>query len=63
MWTFGPEDTEQTVTGSALDLCLLATQRINRVNTDLVTTGGDADQWLDIAQCFAGPPGEGRSAS
>jgi uncharacterized protein (TIGR03084 family) len=63
VWAFGPEDAEQTVTGSALDLCLLATQRINRADTDLVATGPDADRWLDIAQCFAGPPGEGRRAS
>ncbi len=63
VWVFGPEDAEQTVTGSALDLCLLATQRINRADTDLVATGADADTWLDIAQCFAGPPGEGRAAS
>ena len=27
VWTFGPEDAEQTVTGSALDLCLLAARR------------------------------------
>lgn len=63
VWAFGPEDAGQTVTGSALDLCLLATQRINRADTDLVATGPDADRWLDIAQCFAGPPGEGRKAS
>ena len=63
VWAFGPEDAGQTVTGSALDLCLLATQRINRADTDLVATGPDADKWLDIAQCFAGPPGEGRKAS
>ena len=25
-----------------------------------VATGADADRWLDIAQAFAGPPGEGR---
>ena len=62
MWAFGPEDAEQTVTGSALDLCLLATQRINRADTDLVATGPDADRWLDIAQCFAGPPGEGTAS-
>ncbi|PUA81335.1 TIGR03084 family metal-binding protein [Nocardioides currus] len=62
VWTFGPEDAQQTVTGSALDLCLLATQRVHRADTDLVATGPDADRWLDIAQCFAGPPGEGRAA-
>lgn len=63
VWAWGPEDAAQTVTGSALDLCLLATQRVHRADTDLVATGPEADQWLDIAQCFAGPPGEGRSAS
>ncbi|WP_181309885.1 TIGR03084 family metal-binding protein [Nocardioides campestrisoli] len=61
-WTYGPEDAAQTVTGPAYDLCLLATQRIHRADTALVATGADADQWLDIAQCFAGPAGEGRAA-
>lgn len=59
-WAYGPEDAAQTVTGSAYDLCLLATQRVNRADTDLVATGPEADTWLDIAQCFAGPAGEGR---
>jgi uncharacterized protein (TIGR03084 family) len=27
-----------------------------------VATGPDANRWLDIAQCFAGPPGAGRPA-
>ena len=61
VWAFGPEDAEQTVTGSALDLCLLATQRINRADTDLQAVGADAEKWLTIAQAFAGPAGEGRS--
>jgi hypothetical protein len=26
----------------------------------LVATGPIADEWLDIAQAFAGPPGPGR---
>ena len=63
VWSFGPEDAAQTVTGSALDLCRLATQRASRADTDLVATGPDAEKWLDIAQCFAGPPGAGRGAS
>jgi len=61
VWSFGPEDATQTVTGSALDFCLLVTQRVHRDDTDLVATGPDADRWLDVAQCFAGPPGEGRA--
>jgi uncharacterized protein (TIGR03084 family) len=57
---YGPEDVAQTVTGSAHDFALLVTQRVNRVDTDLVAEGDDADVWLDVAQAFAGPPGDGR---
>jgi uncharacterized protein (TIGR03084 family) len=60
LWAWGPEDATQTVTGAAYDFCLLATQRVNRADTSLVATGRDANTWLSIAQCFAGPPGEGR---
>ena len=60
VWTWGPTDAQQRVTGPALDFCLLATQRVNRADTALEASGADADQWLDIAQAFAGPPGEGR---
>jgi uncharacterized protein (TIGR03084 family) len=62
VWSWGPEDAAQTVTGSAVDFCRLVTQRVHRADTDLVATGPDADRWLDIAQAFAGPPGEGRAA-
>jgi len=62
VWSFGPEDAAQTVTGTAFDLCLLATQRSSRADTGLVASGPDADRWLDIAQCFAGPPGAGRAS-
>ena len=60
LWAWGPEDAAQTVTGAAYDFCLLVTQRVNRADTSLVAVGRDADTWLSIAQCFAGPPGEGR---
>jgi uncharacterized protein (TIGR03084 family) len=62
LWTWGPEAAGQTVIGPAYDLCLLVTQRINRSDTSLVVHGPDADRWLGLAQAFAGPPGEGRSA-
>jgi uncharacterized protein (TIGR03084 family) len=62
VWTWGPEAGPEAVTGPAYDFCLLVTQRVHRADTDLVATGPGADRWLDIAQCFAGPPGEGRSA-
>lgn len=62
-WEWGPDDAPQRITGTALDLCLLATQRLHRSDTTLKAIGGDADLWLDIAQAFAGPPGEGRGPS
>ena len=44
VWTWGPEDAAQTVTGSAYDFCLLVTQRVHRADTDLVAVGADAEQ-------------------
>ncbi|OXY95594.1 TIGR03084 family metal-binding protein [Streptomyces diastatochromogenes] len=60
LWTYGPPDAPQRVTGPALDFCLLVTQRAHRTDLALHTVGPDADRWLDIAQAFAGPPGTGR---
>jgi len=63
VWSWGPADAAQRVRGTALDFCLVATQRRHRSDTGLVATGADADSWLDIAQAFAGPPGAGREPS
>ncbi|MFL6160092.1 MAG: TIGR03084 family metal-binding protein [Marmoricola sp.] len=62
VWSWGPEDAAQTLTGPAYDFCLLVTQRANRADLALVANGTDADRWLDIAQAFAGPSGKGRAA-
>lgn len=63
VWAWGPEDAAQSVKGSAYDFCQLVTQRIHRDDTDLVTVGADAEQWLTVAQAFAGPAGDGREAT
>jgi uncharacterized protein (TIGR03084 family) len=60
LWTFGPPETADRVTGTALDFCLRVTQRRHRADLELAATPGVADQWLDLAQAFAGPPGGGR---
>ena len=60
MWTWGPEDAANVIRGTALDLALVVTQRRHRDDTDLEATGPVADEWLSIAQAFAGPPGAGR---
>ena len=62
VWSWGPDDAAQTVTGSAFDFCRLVTQRVHRDDTSLVASGADAEQWLRIAQAFAGPAGGGREA-
>jgi uncharacterized protein (TIGR03084 family) len=62
LWTYGPEDAAQRVTGPALDFCLLVTQRAHRADLAVRAEGADADRWLDLAQAFAGPPGPGRPA-
>lgn len=59
-WAYGPADAANRVTGPALDFCLLVTQRRHRADLALVPTGPVADEWLDVAQAFAGPPGRGR---
>lgn len=59
-WAFGPPEAVDQVRGSALDFCLVVTQRRHRDDTDLVCEGAVSTEWLDIAQAFAGPPGPGR---
>jgi uncharacterized protein (TIGR03084 family) len=60
LWTWGPPDAAQRVTGPAYDFAQLVTQRIHRDDTALLAVGADAESWLAIAQAFAGPPGPGR---
>ncbi|MFD3504932.1 TIGR03084 family metal-binding protein [Streptomyces sp. NPDC058676] len=60
LWVYGPETAPQRVTGPALDFCLLVTRRAHRADLAVEADGPDADRWLDIAQAFAGPPGEAR---
>ena len=59
-WAWGPADAAQRVSGSAFDFCALVTQRRPRAALDVTAVGTEAEQWLGIAQAFAGPPGAGR---
>ncbi|GAA2065321.1 TIGR03084 family metal-binding protein [Williamsia deligens] len=60
-WTWGPQDATDRVTGSAVDFCLLVTQRRAPEDLGLTVVGDDATEWTAIAQCFAGAPGPGRA--
>lgn len=57
LWMWGPEDSDQRVTGDAWDFALLATRRRHRDDAKVAAEGEIADHWLDIAQTFAGTPG------
>jgi len=59
-WTWGAESTTDRVSGSALDFCLLVTQRRHRDDLALVVHGDEAERWVGIAQAFAGGAGPGR---
>jgi uncharacterized protein (TIGR03084 family) len=59
-WTWGSAEAADRVTGPALDFCLVVTQRRHVADTAIVTEGPLAQEWMSIAQAFAGGPGEGR---
>jgi enediyne biosynthesis protein E11 len=61
LWTFGPADAEERITGPAEDFCLLATRRRHRADLAVTATGAYADHWLNIAQAYRGSPGDGRA--
>ena len=61
IWTWGDASAagDDSVSGSALDFCLVVTQRRHVADTGLEITGAHAADWLSKAQAFAGPPTDG----
>jgi uncharacterized protein (TIGR03084 family) len=58
-WVWNDAETESVI-GPAEAFCLVVTQRRHFLDTELRTDGPTARRWMEIAQCFAGPPGPGR---
>lgn len=56
-WTWGPDDADERITGSAWDFALLATRRRHPDDLDVRAEGEQAAAWLPIVQAFAGLPG------
>lgn len=54
-WFWGPEDAANRITGDAIEVALIFTQRRHVNRTNVQATGSVATQWLSIAQAFAGP--------
>jgi uncharacterized protein (TIGR03084 family) len=57
-WDWGPERADERVDGPVEDFCLVVCRRRHVDDTALRATGAGAARWLQIAQCFAGPPSE-----
>ena len=57
LWTWGPDDAVQRVTGSGHDFALLATRRRHLDDVDVHAEGTEAAHWLTIVQTFAGMSG------
>jgi uncharacterized protein (TIGR03084 family) len=60
LWTWGDAGATNRITGEAVDFCLVVTQRRHIADTRLRMAGKLAQEWMHIAQAFAGPPGQGR---
>lgn len=56
LWNAGAAD---SIAGPAEDFALVVTQRRHVDDTALAVHGADARAWMEIAQCFAGPPATG----
>jgi uncharacterized protein (TIGR03084 family) len=55
-WRWGDPTSADKVEGTALDFCLVVTQRRKLEDTALRVTGDDGAEWMSLAQAFAGPP-------
>lgn len=60
LWDMGPQESMERVTGPIEDFCLIVTQRRHIDDTAVRTQGPVAEEWMRVAQAFAGAPGSGR---
>lgn len=56
VWTYGDDLGDERISGSAEEFCQVVTQCRNIADTNLNVSGENAARWMEIAQCFAGPP-------
>ena len=56
IWQFNDPDCAHRISGDAVEFCQVVTQVRNIADTQLDVIGDNATAWMEIAQCFAGPP-------
>ncbi|MBQ0721538.1 MAG: TIGR03084 family protein [Gammaproteobacteria bacterium] len=57
-WEWNAEQGDNNISGDAVEFCQVVTQVRNIADTRLKLNGDAAQQWMSIAQCFAGPAEE-----
>jgi uncharacterized protein (TIGR03084 family) len=55
-WEWNPQVGPDLVEGSATEFCQVVAQTRAWADTSLRVEGAVARRWMEIAQCFAGPP-------
>jgi uncharacterized protein (TIGR03084 family) len=58
VWEWNDPASATSVTGDAVEFCQVVAQTRNIADTNLVVKGDTAQRWMQIAQCFAGPPND-----
>ena len=61
-WEWGEADAVEEITGEAVDFCQVVTQRRHVDDTALSINGLAAEEWMELAQAFAGGPTDGPDA-
>ncbi|WP_299559429.1 TIGR03084 family metal-binding protein [uncultured Sulfitobacter sp.] len=56
VWTWNEPSDADRIEGAAVEFCQVVTQTRNVADTALELHGDTAKRWMNIAQCFAGPP-------
>ena len=58
IWEYGEPGESERIEGSATEFCQVVSQCRNVGDTSLRMTGKIANEWMAMAQCFAGPPND-----
>jgi uncharacterized protein (TIGR03084 family) len=56
VWEWNEPQDDNRVEGPAVGFCQVVTQTRNAAEVGITTTGDTAAHWMQVAQCFAGPP-------
>ncbi len=56
IWEWGEPNQAESIEGDCTEFCRVVAQTRNIADTSLKVIGPIATEWMEMAQCFAGPP-------